>query len=164
MTPDGNPLVGELPGVRGFYIAAGLSLNGFGGAGGIGKAVAELVTSGESEHDLQSYRPWRFGAVHRDPRYAAETAREAYRYYYRLRYPLDSDVLGRPRRLSALHERMQDAGAVFATKNGWERADHCRPGQAWRRAGEEQRAFGWAEPPYMPSWPRSRPRCASASG
>jgi len=64
------------------------------------------VPSGESEHDLQSYRPWRFGAVHRDPRYAAETAREAYRYYYRLRYPLDSDVLGRPRRLSALHERM----------------------------------------------------------
>ena len=149
MTPDGNPLVGELPGVRGLYVAAGLSLNGFGGAGGIGKAVAELVTSGESEYDLQSYRPWRFGAVHRDPRYAAETAREAYRYYYRLRYPLDSDVLGRPRRMSALHERMQDAGAVFAAKNGWERADRCRPGQAWRRAGEEQRAFGWAEPPYL---------------
>jgi glycine cleavage system aminomethyltransferase T/glycine/D-amino acid oxidase-like deaminating enzyme len=149
MTPDGNPLVGELPGVRGFYVAAGLSLNGFGGAGGIGKAIAELITAGESEHDLQSYRPWRFGPVHRDPRYAAETAREAYRYYYRLRYPLDSDVLGRPRRLSALHERMQDAGAVFATKNGWERADYCRPGQAWRRAGEEQRAFGWEEPPYM---------------
>ena len=54
MTPDGNPLVGELPGVPGFYIAAGLSLNGFGGAGGIGKAVAELVTAGESEHDLQA--------------------------------------------------------------------------------------------------------------
>ena len=30
MTPDGNPLVGELPGVRGLYVAAGLSLNGFG--------------------------------------------------------------------------------------------------------------------------------------
>ncbi|MDX6563459.1 MAG: hypothetical protein QOD65_3273, partial [Gaiellales bacterium] len=148
MTPDGNPLVGELPGVPGFFVAAGLSLNGFGGAGGIGKALAELVTAGESELDLQAYRPWRFGAVHRDPQYAAETAREAYRYYYRLRYPLDSDVLGRPRRTSALHERMQDAGAVFAVKNGWERADYCRPGQPWRRAGEEQRAFGWAEPPY----------------
>ena len=68
------------------------------------------MTAGESELDLQAYRPWRFGAVHRDPRYAAENAREAYRYYYRLRYPLDSDVLGRPRRTSALHERMQDAG------------------------------------------------------
>ena len=148
MTPDGNPLVGELPGVPGFFVAAGLSLNGFGGAGGIGKALAELVTTGESELDLQAYRPWRFGAVHRDPRYAAETAREAYRYYYRLRYPLDSDVLGRPRRTSALHERMQDAGRGL---RGQERLGARRllpPGQPWRRAGEEQRAFGWAEPPY----------------
>jgi glycine cleavage system aminomethyltransferase T/glycine/D-amino acid oxidase-like deaminating enzyme len=148
MTPDGNPLVGGLPGVRGLFVAAGLSLNGFGGAGGIGKAIAELVVAGESELDLQSYRPWRFGAVHRDPVYAAESAREAYRYYYRLRYPLDNDVLGRPRRTSPLHERMQDAGAVFASKNGWERADWCEPGTPWRRAGEEQRAFGWAEPPW----------------
>ncbi|MDX6571122.1 MAG: hypothetical protein QOC86_278 [Gaiellales bacterium] len=150
MTPDGNPLVGELPGLRGFYVAAGLSLNGFGGAGGIGKAIAELVTSGETELDLQAYRPWRFGSAQRDPVYAAETAREAYRYYYRLRYPLDSDVLGRPKRTSALHERMQDAGAVFAVKNGWERADYLEPGKPWRRAGEEQRSFGWAEPPYSP--------------
>ena len=34
-------------------------------------------------------------------------------------------------------------------KNGWERADYCRPGQPWRRAGEDQRAFGWAEPPLL---------------
>ena len=38
MTPDGNPLLGPMPGVRGFWVAAGLSLNGFGGAGGLGKA------------------------------------------------------------------------------------------------------------------------------
>ncbi|HLM34072.1 MAG TPA: FAD-binding oxidoreductase, partial [Gaiellaceae bacterium] len=44
MTPDGNPLLGPLPGVRGFWMAAGLSLNGFGGAGGIGKAIAEWMT------------------------------------------------------------------------------------------------------------------------
>ena len=41
MTPDGNPLLGPVPGVPGFWLAAGLSLNGFGGAGGIGKAIAE---------------------------------------------------------------------------------------------------------------------------
>ena len=57
-----------------------------------------------------SYRPWRFGAVHRDPLFAAEPAREAYRYYYRLRYPFDTRrVRGRPRRTSALHGRLQDA-------------------------------------------------------
>jgi 4-methylaminobutanoate oxidase (formaldehyde-forming) len=135
--------------VRGLYLAAGLSLNGFGGAGGIGRSLAELITGGETELDLYPYRPWRFGPVHRDHRYAAELAREAYRYYYYLRYPFDSDEWGRPRRTSALHERLQDHGAVFGAKHGWERAEYLEPGRPWRRAGADQRRFGWNRPPYF---------------
>jgi 4-methylaminobutanoate oxidase (formaldehyde-forming) len=149
MTPDSNPLVGPVPGVPGLYMAAGLSLNGFGGGGGIGRSLAELITTGEAELDLYPYRPWRFGPVHRDHRWVAELAREAYRYYYYLRYPFDSDEWGRPKRTSALHERMQDGGAVFGAKHGWERADFFEPGRAWRRAGADQRAFGWTKPPYF---------------
>jgi len=149
MTPDSNPLVGPVPGVRGLYMAAGLSLNGFGGGGGIGRSLAELITTGEAELDLHPYRPWRFGPVHRDHRYVAELAREAYRYYYYLRYPFDSDEWGRPRRTSALHERLQDGGAVFGAKHGWERAEYLEPGRPWRRAGADQRAFGWTRPPYF---------------
>jgi 4-methylaminobutanoate oxidase (formaldehyde-forming) len=149
MTPDAAPLVGPVPGVRGLYMAAGLSLNGFGGAGGIGRAIAEMVTGGDSELDLFAYRPWRFGTVHRDPTYAAELGRETYKYYYHQRYPLDSDEWGRPKRLSALHTRMQDLGAVFGTKHGWERADYFEPGKPWRRAGADQRAFGFTKPPYL---------------
>jgi len=149
MTPDANPHVGPVPGVRGLYLAAGLSLNGFGGGGGIGRSLAELITTGSSEFDLHPYRPWRFGPVHRDHRYAAELAREAYRYYYYLRYPYDSDEWGRPRRTSALHERLQDESAVFGTKHGWERADYFEPGRPWRRAGADQRLFGWTRPPYF---------------
>mgnify|MGYP006192928689 CR=1 FL=1 len=33
---------------------------------------------------------------------AQETAREVYRYYYRLRYPFDADEWGRPKRLSLM--------------------------------------------------------------
>jgi glycine cleavage system aminomethyltransferase T/glycine/D-amino acid oxidase-like deaminating enzyme len=148
MTPDGNPLLGPMPGVRGLWLAAGLSLNGFGGAGGIGKALAELVTTGAAEVDVQPYRPWRFGGPYRDPDFAATGAREVYKYYYRQRYPYDASEAGRPKRLSPLHGRLQELGAVFGTKNGWERADYFRPGKPWRRAGEDQRAFGWARPPY----------------
>ena len=149
MTPDAGPLVGPVPGVRGLYMAAGLSLNGFGGAGGIGRAIAEMVTGGETELDLYAYRPWRFGPVHRDPVYAAELARETYRYYYYQRYPYDSDEWGRPRRLSALHTRTQDLGAVFGTKHGWERPDYFEPGKPWRRAGADQRAFGFVRPRWF---------------
>ncbi len=148
MTPDGNPLLGELSSVRGFWLAAGLSLNGFGGAGGLGKALAELVTEGAAEVDVQPYRPWRFGGPYRDPAFAAAGAREVYKYYYRQRYPYDVSEAGRPNRLSALHGRLQELGAVFGTKNGWERADFFVPGEPWRRAGEDQRAFGWTRPPW----------------
>jgi glycine cleavage system aminomethyltransferase T/glycine/D-amino acid oxidase-like deaminating enzyme len=149
MTPDANPLVGPVPNVHGLFMAAGLSLNGFGGAGGIGKSVAELITARDTELDLYAYRPWRFGPVHRDHRYVAELAREAYRYYYFLRYPFDADEWGRPRRTSALHHRMQELGTVFGAKHGWERPEHVDPGAAWRRAGADQRRFGWARPPWF---------------
>src|SRR5881398_2041954 len=149
MTPDAGPLVGPVPGVRGLYMAAGLSLNGFGGAGGIGRAIAEMVTGGETELDLYAYRPWRFGPVHRDHVYVAELARETYKYYYFQRYPFDTDEWGRPRRTSALHTRTQDLGAVFGVKHGWERPDFFQPGRPWRRAGPDQRAFGFARPPWF---------------
>jgi 4-methylaminobutanoate oxidase (formaldehyde-forming) len=149
MTPDGNPLLGPMPGVPGFWMAAGLSLNGFGGAGGIGKTIAEWVTAGETEWDVHGYRAWRFGEAHRHPDALAAAGRETYKYYYRLRYPLDTAEWGRPGRVSPLHGRTQDLGAVYGAKNGWERPDYYRPGQAWRRAGEDQRAYGWARPPEL---------------
>jgi glycine cleavage system aminomethyltransferase T/glycine/D-amino acid oxidase-like deaminating enzyme len=149
MTPDANPLLGPMPGVHGFWVAAGLSLNGFGGAGGIGRAMAAWITTGDPDEDVVAYRAWRFADTYRDPVYASATAREAYRYYYRLRYPFDNDEAGRPRRLSAVHARLQDSGAVFGVKAGHERADYHLPGGPWRRAGEDQRTWGWGEPPFF---------------
>jgi glycine cleavage system aminomethyltransferase T/glycine/D-amino acid oxidase-like deaminating enzyme len=149
MTPDGNPLLGPLPGIPGFWVAAGLSLNGFGGAGGIGRALAEWMTEGEPSLDVTAYRAWRFGAAYRDPWFATACAREAYRYYYRLRYPLDTDEWGRGLRSSPLQVRLQELGAVFGPKNGWERADHFEPGNRWRRSGADQRRFGWTKPPWF---------------
>ena len=101
MTPDGNPLLGPMPGVPGFWMAAGLSLNGFGGAGGIGKTIAEWITAGETELDVHGYRAWRFGAAHRHPDALEAAGRETYKYYYRLRYPLDTAEWGRPGRALA---------------------------------------------------------------
>jgi glycine cleavage system aminomethyltransferase T/glycine/D-amino acid oxidase-like deaminating enzyme len=149
MTPDANPLLGPLPGVRGFWVAAGLSLNGFGGGGGIGQAMAGWITAGDPDVDVGPYRAWRFADVYRDPGFAAALGRETYSDYYRLRYPYDADLAGRPRRLSPLHGRLQDAGAVFGTKAGWERADHHEPGRPWRRSGRDQAAYGWTRPPWF---------------
>ncbi|RJQ64468.1 MAG: FAD-dependent oxidoreductase [Desulfobacteraceae bacterium] len=149
-TPDANPLVGPWPGIKGFWLACGLSMNGFGGAGGIGKALSEWIIDGGTEADLYGYHPWRFGKNFRDPFYAAACARECYRYYYYTRFPNDEDTEMRPRRISAVHHRLQDLGAVFGKKNGWERVNYFSVEDPWRRAGEEQRAYGgWVKPPYF---------------
>jgi sarcosine dehydrogenase len=149
MTPDSNPLLGPLPGVPGFWVAAGLSLNGFGGGGGIGRAMAGWITAGDPGVDIGPYRAWRFADTYRDAAWRAGLATEAYADYYRLRFPYDSDVSGRPRRLSALHVRLQDAGAAFATKAGWERADYHRPGGTWSRLGRLPRDRGWRRPEWF---------------
>jgi len=150
MTPDANPLLGPLPGIRGFWVAAGLSLTGFGGGGGIGRAMAGWITTGDPGVDIGPYRAWRFADTYRDPGFAGGLARETYSDYYRLRYPYDADLAGRPRRLSALHGRLQETGAVFGTKAGWERADYHDPVGGWRRAGRDQAVYGWVEPPWFP--------------
>jgi 4-methylaminobutanoate oxidase (formaldehyde-forming) len=149
MTPDANPLLGPLPGVRGFWVAAGLSLNGFGAGGGIGHAIAAWITAGDPGVDIGAYRAWRFSDTYRDPTFAAGLGRETYGDYYRLRYPHDADLAGRPRRISPLHGRLQEAGAVFGTKAGWERADHHEPGRTWRRSARDQVAYGWSRPPWF---------------
>jgi 4-methylaminobutanoate oxidase (formaldehyde-forming) len=149
-TPDANPLMGPWPGVKGFWLACGMSMNGFGGAGGIGKAMAEWIIDGDTELDFYDYHAWRFGRNYLDPYYAASCARECYKYYYYTRYPNDEDIYMRPRRISPFHYRLQDLGAVFGKKNGWERVNYIMPGEPWRRAGEDQREWGgWIKEPYF---------------
>jgi 4-methylaminobutanoate oxidase (formaldehyde-forming) len=149
-TPDANPLMGPWPDLKGFWLACGMSMNGFGGAGGIGKAMAEWIIDGDTELDFYSYHAWRFGRNYLDPYYAASCARECYKYYYYTRYPNDEDIYMRPRRISPFHYRLQDLGAVFGKKNGWERVNYIMPGEPWRRAGEDQREWGgWIKEPYF---------------
>jgi glycine cleavage system aminomethyltransferase T/glycine/D-amino acid oxidase-like deaminating enzyme len=148
-TPDSRPLLGPAPDVRGLWMAAGLSLNGFGGAGGMGKVLAEWIVEGEPPLDVFSFHAWRFGKEYRDPAYAAERTREGVKYYYRLRFPNDENEWARPHKVSPVHYRLEDLGAVFGEKYGWERVNFFNPGKPWRRAGADQRQWGWARPPYF---------------
>jgi 4-methylaminobutanoate oxidase (formaldehyde-forming) len=149
ITPDSRPLLGPVPGVPGFWIAAGLSHTGFGAGGAIGEVVAEWLVEGEPPYDVSELNVRRFGPVFDDPAFAADRARESYRYYYLLRYPHDEHEWGRGRRLSPLDGRTQALGGVFGEKNGWERVNHFEPGRPGRRAGAEQRRWGWGRPPFF---------------
>lgn len=61
VTPDDNPVIGQVPDLEGFTVAAGFSGHGFMQGPAIGKAIAELVIDGETRTvDLSAFRPGRF--------------------------------------------------------------------------------------------------------
>jgi sarcosine dehydrogenase len=148
-TPDCQPLLGPMAGARGMWILAGMSLNGYGGAGGMGKLMAEWIIEGEAPMDVYAYRATRFGNYYSDPVYAAERTQECVKYYYRMKFPHDESESARPHRISPVHFRLMENGAVFGEKFGWERVNYFDPGKPSRRMGEDQRQFGWNKPPFF---------------
>jgi dimethylglycine dehydrogenase len=140
--PDGNPNIGPMPGVPNAFEACVFTF-GICQAGGAGKVLAEWVTEGGTEWDMWSCDPRRFtGWV--DMGYAEAKAKEVYGNEYAMHFPRHPWPAGRPKRLSALHDRLAAAGAQFGAANGWERALwFARAGddtseaatQTWERAG-----------------------------
>ena len=147
--PDCQPIVGPMPGARGLWMACGMSLNGFGAAGGVGRLLSNWIAGEEPDLDIYSFKATRFGDYFSSPYYAAERTRESVKYYYRLKFPNDENEWARPHRTSPLHFRLQEMGAVFGEKYGWERVNYIDLGKPNRRMGADQREWGWKRPPYF---------------
>ena len=120
-TPDGNFLMGEAQGLRGFYMACGFNAFGIAGGGGAGRAIAEWVACGEAPMDLWPVDIRRFGAVQCDEAWVRERTLEAYGKHYHIAWPNEEYRTAREVRVSLLYERLKKAGACFGSKFGWER-------------------------------------------
>ncbi|MCH7653040.1 MAG: FAD-binding oxidoreductase [Chloroflexi bacterium] len=68
-TPDRIPVIGEVPGVDGFYFATGFSGHGFAMAPGTGQVMAELIVDGGASVDISAMRYTRFeeGILYPEP-------------------------------------------------------------------------------------------------
>jgi dimethylglycine dehydrogenase len=141
-TPDGNPLIGPMPGVPNAFEACVFTF-GICQAGGAGKVLAEWVTEGATEWDMWSCDPRRFGGWE-DPGYCIAKGMEVYGHEYAIHFPHHVWPEGRGKKLSAVHARTKALGAQFGPYNGWERALwYARPGddtseeaqRTWTREG-----------------------------
>ncbi|WP_121634450.1 GcvT family protein [Tropicibacter alexandrii] len=141
-TPDGNPLIGPMPGVPNAFEACVFTF-GICQAGGAGKVLAEWVTEGATEWDMWSCDPRRFTAF-TDQDYCIAKGMEVYGHEYGMHFPHHAWPAGRGKKLSALHSRLEAAGAQFGAYNGWERANWFAAAgddtseeatQTWRRDG-----------------------------
>ena len=120
-TPDGLPLIGQMPAVPNAFEACVFTF-GIVQAGGAGKLLADIMVYGESETDSWAVDPRRF-TDHVDHAYATAKAIETYSHEYAMHFPQIQWPAGRGAKTSPLYDKLAAAGAAFGSYGGWERAD-----------------------------------------
>jgi glycine cleavage system aminomethyltransferase T/glycine/D-amino acid oxidase-like deaminating enzyme len=159
-TPDGEFILGPTD-VRGLWTAAGFCAHGLAGAGGMGKLVAEWIVDGTPSLDVWEMDSRRFGAAYTSRAYTLARTTEVYSTYYDVKYPGHERQAGRPLRLSPTYARLQELGAAFGEKSGWERANWFEPNAA---GGDESlRPRGWAGKLWSPAVGAEHRACREAA-
>ncbi|MEO5704080.1 MAG: FAD-dependent oxidoreductase [Candidatus Limnocylindrales bacterium] len=118
LTPDGNPIIGETPEVKGLWSAAAIWIKE---APGIARCVAEWMTDGEPEIDPHGSDIARFYDHHRTAKHIAARTTEGYNKTYGIVHPMEQWASNRGVRLSPFYAREQALGAEFFEAAGWER-------------------------------------------
>ncbi|WP_377507961.1 FAD-dependent oxidoreductase [Octadecabacter sp. R77987] len=115
-SPDGNPLVGPVPGKRGYWSACAV-MAGFLQGGGVGKSLAEWMIHGEPEADVYGMDVARYGIWAENKQYIKETTGQFYTRRFVMTYPNEQLPAGRPIKTAPAHADMTAAG--------------CQWGQSW---------------------------------
>ena len=143
-TPDNQFLLGQAPGLHGYFVGAGFNSVGIASAGGAGRALAEWVVEGEPTSDLVAVDVRRFAPFHGDESWLRSRVAEILGLHYEVPWPLREPETGRPQRLSPLHHRLAGRGAVFGSRMGWERPLVFAP------PGSPPPAYTWGRPAWLP--------------
>jgi glycine cleavage system aminomethyltransferase T/glycine/D-amino acid oxidase-like deaminating enzyme len=141
LTPDGMPILGETPEVRGLWSAAAVWVKE---GPGVGASLAEWMVHGESHIDLHSSDVARFHAHQRTRAHVKARTGEAFPKTYGIIHPAEQWASDRGLRLPPMIAREQALGAVFYETAGWERP-HWYESNAplVERYGVEQREAEW---------------------
>ena len=150
-TPDGEFILGEAPEVRGFWAACGFCAHGVSGSGGVGKMIAEWIVDGEPSLDLWHMDIRRFGAYTASRRYIATRVHEIYSTYYDISYPMQERESARNLRLSPVYSRLQELGAVFGEKAGWERPNWFASNEPLAEGQHWPVPYSWASRYWSPA-------------
>ena len=118
LTPDGMPILGESPDVKGLWSAAAVWVKE---GPGTGKAIAEWMVHGESEIDLHSSDIARFHQHQKTRAHVRARAAEGFNKTYGIVHPSEQWASNRNVRLAPFHGREQELGAMFFEVAGWER-------------------------------------------
>jgi glycine cleavage system aminomethyltransferase T/glycine/D-amino acid oxidase-like deaminating enzyme len=118
MTPDGHPVLGETPEVKGLWsVAASWIKEG----PGIARAVAEWMNGNTPDIDLHEADIARFYGHQRTREHITARATEGFNKMYGIVHPAEQWESQRPTRRSPVFEQEWGLGAIFFETVGWER-------------------------------------------
>jgi glycine cleavage system aminomethyltransferase T/glycine/D-amino acid oxidase-like deaminating enzyme len=118
LTPDGFPLLGETPEVKGLWSVAAIWIKE---APGIARSVAEWMTTGAPEIDPGGSDIARFYDHQKTKTHIKARTAEGFNKTYGIVHPREQWASNRNVRLSPFYEREAALGAVFFEAMGWER-------------------------------------------
>ncbi|MGX0901867.1 dimethylglycine dehydrogenase [Roseovarius sp. MBR-79] len=149
--PDGNPLVGPIPGLRGYWSACGV-MAGFSQGGGVGLMLAQWMIHGECERDVTAMDVARFGDWI-GPGYTRPKVIENYQKRFSVSYPNEELPAARPLRQTPMYDIFDSMGAVWGAQYGLEVVNYFAEGDepryetpsfrrsnAWEATAREVRA------------------------
>jgi dimethylglycine dehydrogenase len=127
-TPDGNPLVGPVPGLRNYWAACGC-MSGFSQGGAIGQVLSNWIVDGDPGADIFGMDVARYGAFASNDRYLRETTAQFYARRFVIAYPNEELPAGRPLKMTPSFDAQQAAGARFGVVWGMESPQYYAPGE-----------------------------------
>lgn len=118
--PDGNPMIGPVPGLKNYWAAVGV-MAGFCQAGGVGLCMAEWMIDGEPSIDVWAMDIARFGEF-ATREYGTVKSTENYERRFLLTYPNEELPAMRKQKTTAVYDRLVARGAVMGASFGLEHA------------------------------------------
>ena len=118
--PDGNPMIGPVPGKRNYWVAVGV-MAGFCQAGGVGLCMAEWMIDGEPSIDVWAMDVARFGDF-ATPEWGTIKSSENYERRFVMTFPNETLPKGRRQKTTAIYDRLIARGAVMDQGFGLENA------------------------------------------
>ncbi|MEC8911414.1 MAG: FAD-dependent oxidoreductase, partial [Chloroflexota bacterium] len=135
--PDGNPLIGPIRGLRGYWCACGV-MAGFSQGGGVGYALSNWMVEGDPGFDVWAMDVARYGDW-ATLAYTNKKVQENYSRRFSIRFPNEELPAGRPLRTTPVYDRLLAAGAQMGEAYGLEQALWFAPEGvvddfSWRRS------------------------------
>ncbi|MBD9495778.1 FAD-dependent oxidoreductase [Ensifer sp. ENS01] len=136
-SPDGNPLVGPVRGLRNFWSACAV-MAGFSQGGGVGLALANWMIHGDPGFDVFAMDVSRYGDF-ATLAYTNAKVRENYSRRFSIRYQNEELPAARPLLTTPIYDRLKAAGAVFGASYGletplWFAPEGVKDAFSWRRS------------------------------